>query len=152
MGLMEHERLRQPKAPAFWLGRRPPGPDLVFPSLHEKYLSKGCGSPATGIPLAQASAKEKFSEFWLRRAAWLPTRAQGRLLFATCLILFCLPYWHGAVTLALLLLLLGMAFPARAKLAYLCAALVTLGATLLYSRFFAGGVGIWSAGSSIGAS
>lgn len=113
---------------------------LFFPSLHEKYLLPAWGSPASGLQLAPTAAKEKLADLWLSRSAWLPTPVQGRLFFASCLILICLPYWHGAVTLALLLLLLGMALPARAKLAYLGAALLTLGATLLYSSIFAGGV------------
>lgn len=112
---------------------------LFLPSLHEKHPLSGWGSPASGIQIAASASREKISAFWLTRSAWLPTPTQSRLLAAASLLLFCLPYWHGAVTLALLLLLLGMAIPARAKLSYLGAAALSLGATLLYSRFFAGG-------------
>ncbi len=83
---------------------------------------------------------DSFTARWFTREAWLPTdKSVWKLFLASALILLCLPYWHGAVTIALLLMLFGMAFPARHKLVYLAVAVLTLAATIVYSQVFAGG-------------
>lgn len=89
---------------------------------------------------SKPSMQNYWQSRWFSKAAWLPEeRALWKHFLAAALILLCLPYWHGAVTIGLLLLLFALAFPARSKLLYLLAACIALFTSLFYSRLFAGG-------------
>lgn len=91
--------------------------------------------------LPSLRVRTSFRALWQSREAWRSGHVlELKALYAVLILMLCLPYWHGAATLGLLVILFLMALWARFKLAYLLTAFVTLLSTLFYSRLFSGGV------------
>lgn len=73
---------------------------------------------------------------WTDPKAWLPEDWRGYL--PIFMLMVCLPYWHGSVTVALLLMLAWFALFGRDKLAYLATALIAISFALIYGKLFSG--------------
>ena len=74
---------------------------------------------------------------WVTRSGWL---VENWTVYIPAFILFiCLPYWHGSVTIAILLILGFMAIWSQEKLAYLVSAVIAVVLSLVYTAAFSGG-------------
>ena len=60
-------------------------------------------------------------------------------LIFTCLLLICMPYFHGSCLIALLLVLFGMAIFSENKLSYLIAAISAVASSFIQTYLFSGG-------------
>ncbi len=69
----------------------------------------------------------------------------GRWLLAT-LLLICLPYWHGSILIAALIIMAVMALFSRHRLVYIIPAGLAILSAMLQTRFF---VGVQPSGSTI---
>lgn len=73
---------------------------------------------------------------WLQADGWLPRNWLNYV--PAFLLLICLPYWHGSVTVTVLMMLALLAIFSRDKLAYAAAAAISITMALVYSRVFSG--------------
>ncbi len=73
---------------------------------------------------------------WIDPGAWLS--ASRREYLPVFILLACLPYWHGSVTVALLLMMALIAVFSRDKLIYLVSAMIALGFAFIYGKAFSG--------------
>ena len=87
-----------------------------------------------------SSAPRTLRGQWLGRRAWCPSRRAWRRLLPALLLLLVLPWWHGSVLIGLLLMLFVLALGARAKLAFVLAALLAIAGALLGQGLF---TGVW---------
>lgn len=76
---------------------------------------------------------------WLNPSAWCVD--DWTPYVPAIILLIFLPYWHGSVTIAILLVLAFMAIWSQAKLAYLVAAVAAVIMSLVYTAAFSGGAG-----------
>jgi len=83
-------------------------------------------------------AKPVLVALFFRREAWLPRREEIPSLTLVIGLLFLLPYWHGSVLIATLVVLFLLAFFSEARLVYVAAAVLALVGSFLQTGIFAG--------------
>ncbi len=84
-------------------------------------------------------AERRLRHGWFSADAWLVRKPEDRRrLTAAILILILMPYWHGSVLIALLLILAFIALFSVNRLAFLTAGLVSAASALLQAGFFSG--------------
>lgn len=85
------------------------------------------------------SLKDASLKTWLKPSEW-NCKDWTPYIPAFMLLVF-LPYWHGSVTIAILLVLAFMAIWSQAKLAYIVAAASAILMSFVYTAAFSGGAG-----------
>lgn len=76
---------------------------------------------------------------WITREGWMSHAWKSYL--PAFMLMACLPYWHGSVTVALLLMMAYLAIFSHEKAVYLVSAIIALGFAFLYARSFSGRTG-----------
>ncbi len=97
-------------------------------------------SAADAAP-ASAARRHPFPTLYAlfgRRDAWLPKRGDHSPVLAVLLLLVLLPYWHGSVLIATLLVLGVLTIFSEARLVHVTTAALAIGASFLQTAFFAG--------------
>ncbi len=117
------------------------------PTLEDRQLTTDelldlADAPGTAVPAVPPGflqrAKPVLTALFFRREAWFPQRDEIAPLALVIGMLFLLPYWHGSVLIATLVILFLLAFFSEARLAYIAAAVLALAGSFLQTAFFAG--------------
>ncbi|MCR4688486.1 MAG: hypothetical protein K5745_02935 [Saccharofermentans sp.] len=108
---------------------------LIFIILYLPFVRRMCIS----------IIRDGFKEFIASRNAWLPRKsdplAPWQLLILTGILALIFPYFHGSCTIAMLLILAGMALFSESRLMHIIIAVISIGSAYVQSIAFSGGAG-----------